>query len=488
MNFHIKNLKMRKLIWLCLLTANATILLTACTNQQKKSFSGSEKPNIILVLVDDLGYGDIEPYGQKLIETPHLNEMTKEGMKFTDFYTSAPVCAPARASLISGLHTGHSPIRGNKEVKPEGQWPIPDSLTTIAEVLKKSGYSTGAYGKWGMGFVGSEGDPNKQGFDEFFGYNCQREAHNYYPDHLWHNNNRIDYPKNPKNKYMYSGDKIHENAMNFINSDHDKPFFLYLAYTLPHAALQLPEDSIFKKYVDKFKEKPKPVDANWKQKGLFYEPQAYPKAAHAAMVSRIDSYVGDILKALKEKGLDKNTLVIFTSDNGPHVEGGHQPAFFNSSGSFRGVKRDVYEGGIRMPFIAWWPGTIAGNSESRYIGAFYDLLPTFADLAGADAPKNIDGISFVKALTGNKSQQVHKYLYWEFHGHDAKQAVRMGKWKGVILDAHKKPKNDLQLYNLETDPYEKNNLASEYPEIVKQLAGFIELSHSANKDYPMLDN
>lgn len=474
---------MNKINWLCFFAFAIVLDSNAGTLSDKNPGS---KPNIIFILVDDLGIGDIEPYGQKLIETPYLNQMVKEGMKFTNFYSSAPVCAPARASLITGLHTGHSPIRSNKEVKPEGQWPLPDSVITIAETLKRAGYITGAYGKWGMGFVGTEGDPNNQGFDEFFGYNCQREAHNYYPDHLWHNSKKINYPGNPDKKNMYAGDEIHKNALNFISANHEKQFFLYLAYTVPHAALQVPEDAVFKKYVDKFKEKPLAVKADWKWTGRGYEPQAYPKAAYASMVSRMDSYVGDIMKTLKTMNLDENTLVIFTSDNGPHDAGGHDPVFFNGSANLRGMKRDLYEGGIRTPFIAWWPGKVKQGSVNNYIGAFYDVLPTLAELAQTSAPAN-DGLSFVNAIK-SEPQKAHDYLYWEFQGEDAKQAVRMGKWKGVIYNAHKRPKGELELYNLDADPYEKNDIAKDNPKIVKQLLGFINNSHTPNSVFSQLDN
>jgi arylsulfatase A len=317
------------------------------------------KPNIIFILADDLGYGDVGFNGQKYIKTPNIDRLAKEGMLFSQFYAGTSVCAPSRSSLLSGQHTGHTYIRGNKSVEPEGQQPIPDSVVTLAEVLKKAGYSTGAFGKWGLGPVGSEGDPNKQGFDQFYGYNCQGLAHRYYPDHLWDNSEKITLKGNQDLLYNkeYAPDLIQKNALSFIDAkDGKEPFFLFLPYILPHAELVVPEDSIFQYYKGKFNEKPfKGADYGPNAKKEGYASQEYPHAAFAAMVARLDLYVGQVLEKLKEKGLDQNTLVIFTSDNGPHVEGGADPVFFNSSGGFKGVKRDLYEGGIREPFAARWP-------------------------------------------------------------------------------------------------------------------------------------
>lgn len=313
----------------------------------------TDRPNIIFILADDMGYGDLGCYGQRLIQTPNLDAMAKQGLRFTQFYAGTAVCAPSRSSFITGQHSGHTPIRGNKGVEPEGQWPIPDSAVTIAEVLKKGGYVTGDFGKWGLGPVASTGDPLKQGFDKFYGYNCQTKAHNYFPDHLWENDTRIDFAGNTPNSFSdYSPDLIQQKALTFIKEQKDKPFFLFLSYTLPHAALQAPKgDSLFAKYRKLFNEEEQPVpDAMWTGKG--YQPQPYPRAAYAAMVSRLDIYVGQVLQKLREYGIDKNTLVIFSSDNGPHKEGGNDPAYFKSSGPLRGIKRDLYEGGIREPFIA----------------------------------------------------------------------------------------------------------------------------------------
>lgn len=435
-------------------------------------------PNIIFILADDLGYGDLGCYGQQLIETPNLDAMAEQGMRFTQFYAGTSVCAPSRSSLLTGQHTGHTPIRGNKGVKPEGQWPIPDSAVTIAEVLKKAGYTTGDFGKWGLGPVASTGDPVKQGFDFFYGYNCQSLAHDYYPDHLWENDRRIDFSEHN----TYSAELIQQKALQFIGQQKNKPFFLYLSYTLPHAALQVPEDSLFEKYKRKFNEQPVPLktaDANG------YRGQAYPRAAYAAMVSRLDAYVGQITQQLKQLGIDNNTLVIFTSDNGPHKEGGNDPSYFNSNGGLRGIKRDLYEGGIREPMIAYWPGTIKAGSVNGYIGAFWDFLPTFAQLAKQPIPKNIDGVSIVDVLLNKKAHYAHPWLYWEFHEQGGKQAVRMGNWKGVKLNVIKDADGPIELYDLLTDVGEKNNVADQHPDIVQAIKKIMQQQHRESADFPL---
>jgi arylsulfatase A-like enzyme len=440
------------------------------------------RPNIIFILADDMGYGDLGCYGQKLIQTPNLDAMAKQGLRFTQFYAGTAVCAPSRSSLLTGQHTGHTPIRGNKGVEPEGQWPIPDSAVTIAEVLKKGGYVTGDFGKWGLGPVASTGDPIKQGFDAFYGYNCQSKAHNYYPDHLWENDTRVDFAGNTPNNFSdYSADLIQQKALSFIKNQKDKPFFLFLSYTLPHAALQVPQgDSLFAKYRKLFNEKEQPIpDEMWNGKG--YKPQSFPHATYAAMVSRLDVYVGQVLQKLREYGIDKNTLVIFSSDNGPHKEGGNDPDYFKSSGPFRGIKRDLYEGGIREPFIAWWPGKIKAGAT----GAFWDLLPTFAELAKQPQPKGIDGISIVPALFSQKNAPAHPWLYWEFHEQGGKQAVRMGKWKGVKLNAAANPNGPIELYDLQTDVSEKNNIADKHPDVVAEIKKIMQQQHRESPDFPL---
>jgi arylsulfatase A len=471
--------------------ANITFfLLGLCLSLQPGNSFGQQakaaQPNIIFILADDMGYGDLGCYGQKLIQTPNLDAMAKQGLRFTQFYAGTAVCAPSRSSLLTGQHTGHTPIRGNKGVEPEGQWPIPDSAVTIAEVLKKGGYVTGDFGKWGLGPVASTGDPIKQGFDAFYGYNCQSLAHNYYPDHLWQNDTRVDFAGNKPPYYSdYSADLIQQKALTFIKDQKDKPFFLYLSYTLPHAALQVPQgDSLFAKYRKLFNEKERPVpDEMWNGKG--YKPQSFPRAAYAAMVSRLDVYVGQVLQKLREYGIDKNTLVIFSSDNGPHKEGGNDPDYFKSSGPFRGIKRDLYEGGIREPFIAWWPGKIKAGATSDYAGAFWDLLPTFAELAKQPQPKGIDGISIVPALLGQKNAPAHPWLYWEFHEQGGKQAVRMGKWKGIKLNAAANPNGPIELYDLQTDISEKNNIADKHPDVVAEIKKIMQQQHRESPDFPL---
>ena len=440
------------------------------------------KPNIIFILADDLGYGDIGCYGQQKIKTPNIDQLAKQGIQFTQFYSGSTVCAPARSTFMTGQHLGHTPIRGNKTLKPEGQVPMPDTAVTIAMQLQKAGYNTAAFGKWSMGFITSSGDPQKKGFDHFFGYNCQTLAHDYYPDHLWEDHQRIDLAANPTERTTYSADMIHQKAMVYLaQQTAGKPFFLYLPYTLPHADLDVPHDSIYQSYVKAFGEQP---DAPPKSStpNSFYEP--YRHAALAAMVSRLDKYVGEITALIDKKGLGKNTLIIFTSDNGPHKEDGNDPAFFNSNGSFRGIKRDLYEGGIREPFVARWTGTIKAGSKNTQPAILYDMYPTFLGLAKTKSPAFIDGISIANALQG-KPQKSHKYLYWELHESGGKQAIRMGAWKGVRLDVSSKENPPLELYDLATDPTEKNNVAAQHPDIVKQLEQKLQEAYVPNKDWPL---
>lgn len=462
------------------------LLIAAVMYSSLPALAQSSKPNVVLIVADDLGYGDIGCYGQAKIATPNIDRLAKGGMKFTHFYAGTSVCAPSRASLMTGLHTGHTPIRGNYEIEPEGQLPLPGTAFTIAELFKNAGYATGDFGKWGLGFVGSSGDPVKQGFDTFFGYNCQRQSHNYFPDHLWHNDQRIDYPNTPTNQKDYAGDVIQQQALSFMADNKNKPFFLFLSYTLPHAALQLPKgDTAFEAYKKKFNEQPKPVNTAWN--GTGYQPQAYPHAAYAAMVARLDEYVGQVVEKLKTLGLEKNTLIIFTSDNGPHAEGGNDPEFFNSNGGFRGIKRSLYEGGIRVPMIACWPGVVKSGTVSDQVGAFWDFLPTFAALTKQSFPSQTDGISLLPALTGKGNQKQHEYLYWEFHEEGGRQAVRMGNWKGVRQNARKNPDAPVEVYNLEKDPSETTDMAAQQPAIAQQLKSILQKAHVENKDFPFVE-
>ena len=450
--------------------AAATLPFISCQPQAMK------KPNIIYIMADDLGYGDLGCYGQKYFTTPNIDALAAGGMRFTRHYAGCTVCAPSRCSLMTGLHTGHTVVRGNMEIKPEGQYPIPSETVTVAELLQKAGYRTGMVGKWGLGGPGSSGLPNKQGFDFFYGYLCQRKAHFYYPEYLWRNEQRVDLDRNKNgNKGIYSQDLLTEEALGFIKDNKDHPFFLYLPYTIPHAELVVPDDAYFKKYEDKFPEIPFP--------GAHYGAQEKPKAAFAAMVSRLDADIGKIHALLKELNLLDNTLLIFTSDNGPHKEGGHDPVFFNSSGSLRGIKRDLYEGGIRVPFIASWPCVIKAGSVSDHISAFWDFLPTCTELAGVKTPENIDGISMVATLLGKiQKQKEHAYLYWEFHeGRGSKQAVRFGNWKAISFLANHK----IELYDLEKDPLEKNDCAGEYPDVIEQAKKLFAESRTPSEVWPL---
>ena len=431
-----------------------------------------QKPNIVYILADDLGYGDLSCYGQTRFQTPNIDKMASEGMLFTQHYAGCTVCAPSRSSLMTGQTTGHTPIRGNKEVEPEGQWPIPGSTFTMAEMLKKAGYVTGGFGKWGLGYPGSEGDANMQGFDEFYGYNCQRMAHNYYPSHLWNNQKKIILQENTgANLAEYAADSIHQHALQFIEKNKDKPFFLYYPSTIPHAELLLPE-----KYMKEYEGKllpeksykgAEPGDPGFRNGSYGTQPQGH--AAFAAMVTLLDKQVGEILAKLKELGLDDNTTVIFSSDNGPHLEGGADPDYFNSNGPLKGYKRDLYEGGIREPMIAWWPGIIKPGIKSNHISAFWDVMPTIAELTGIKTPENIDGISFLPTLLSESGQKEHEYLYWEFHEQGGRKALRKGNWKLVQYNVLKPEQTTTELYDLSTDIGEEHNVADEHPEIVKEL-------------------
>jgi arylsulfatase A len=426
----------------------------------------SRKPNIIYIMADDLGYGDLSCYGQKKFTTPHLDKMRAEGMKFTDHYSGSTVCAPSRCVLMTGVHTGHAYVRGNRPARPEGQAPMPADILTVPRMLKKAGYTTGMFGKWGLGAPGSASDPVKH-FDEFFGYNCQRLAHTYYPEYLWHNKTKV-----PLDGKTYTADLIAEKGLEFIRANRDKPFFCYMPTTVPHASMHVPEDS-HKPWRKKFPEFEKKI-------GRYSGPNVVnPIAAFAGMVTRLDASIGKLFALLKELKIDDNTLVIFTSDNGPHHEGGHDPKFFDSNGPLRGLKRDLYEGGIRVPFIARWPGRVKPGTTTALASAFWDFLPTCADIAGVESPKGIDGLSYLPTLLGQDGKQKkHEYLYWEFFERGGKDAVRMGKWKGVRTGTHKNPDAPLELFDLSKDLGEIKNIAAEHPEIVKKLTGFIKTAHT----------
>ena len=443
-----------------------------------------KQPNIVLILADDLGYGDVGCYGQTKIATPNIDQLAKDGIKFTQFYSGTSVCAPSRNSLMTGRHTGHTSVRGNKGTQPEGQAPLLATDTTIAQVLQQAGYLTGAFGKWGMGFITSTGDPNKKGFDQFYGYNCQSLAHNYYPDHLWNNHDKVDLSVNTTADSVYSGDLIHSQALAFINTKHRKPFFAFLPYTLPHGDVIAPKDSLYWHYVRKFDEQPV-VERPGKYSNGKRTLEPYPHAAFAAMVARLDRYVGEVRKALVQQGLANNTLIIFASDNGPHRENGGDPEFFNSSGPLRGIKRDLYEGGMRVPFIACWPGSIKPGVSTQ-TGAFWDLFPTFAQLARVPAKPHLDGISIVPTLLKKGRQVQHEYLYWEFHENNGRQAVLWKNWKGVKYGVSKDANAPLQLFDLSKDVSEKNDVSAAHPDIVKRLNMYMAAAHVNNSDWPLL--
>ena len=423
------------------------------------------RPNIIFILADDLGYGDLGCYGQQRIETPNIDRLAVEGMKFTQAYAGACVCAPSLSCLMTGTHGGHTRLRDNI---PHGVFLRPDDVT-VAEVLKQAGYTTAGYGKWSLGNPGSQGIPIRQGFDEYFGHLNQDQAHFYYPDYLW-NNDQVEllFGNRGVKRTEYAPDLFTERALDFIGRNRERPFFSYLAYTLPHWSdydKNSPESQIV------------PSDRP-------YSNEKWPQVEknYAAMVTRLDRDVGRIMERLKNLGLDTNTLVIFTSDNGPSAEASHRPAFFNSAGPLRGVKRDMYEGAMRVPMIARWPGKIEAGAVTDHVCAFWDILPTFAELAGVPAPEGIDGISIVPALLG-QPQADHEYFYWDY-GHvreTYKQAVRMGDWKGVRVGA----RAPLELYDLSEDPGETKNVADQLPNVVVKIEEILKKARVATPDYPI---
>ncbi len=421
--------------------------------------ASATKPNIVLVVADDLGYAELGCYGQHKIHTPNIDRMAAEGIRFTQFYAGAPVCAPSRCCLMTGLQSNHAYIRDNGELPTEGQMPLPEGTVTMAGALKQAGYTTGMFGKWGLGGPGTTGDPMNMGWDEFYGYNCQREAHNYYPDHLWHNREKVTLEGNEKGNIQgkqYSHDLIVSQAFEFVKKNQTKPFFLYMPVTIPHVALQVPEDSL-KEYEGKFED----IPYDGKQG---YLPHPTPRAAYAAMITRLDRDMGRLFSLLKDLDLDKHTVVVFTSDNGPtHAVGGADPAFFDSADGLRGLKGSVYEGGIRVPMVVRWPGHIDAGRTTEQTGAFWDLLPTFLTVAGARTPKGLDGLSLMPTMTGRGKQKMHRRLIWEFPGYGGQQAVREGDWKAVRTNMSK-GNNDIELYNLKDDPGEKTNLAKNYPD------------------------
>ncbi len=436
-----------------------------------------DRPNIIFILADDLGYGDLGCYGQKQIQTPNIDRLAAEGMRFTDHYAGTTVCAPSRCSLMTGLHTGHTYVRGNREVQPMGQLPLPADTVTLPKVLRQAGYTTALIGKWGLGGPDSTGTPNKQGFDYFFGYLCQRHAHNYYPEFLFRNDQRVPLANEVASdrldgagvavkKVEYSHDLLVQEALTFVEQNKAGPFFLYLAVTIPHAnneagkqGMEVPDYGIY-------------ADEDW--------PEA--QKGHAAMITRLDGGIGRLLQTLRDLGINDNTVVFFSSDNGPHREGGADPEFSDSNGPLRGIKRDLYEGGIRVPLLARWPGRIQTGAVSHHVSAFWDFLPTCAELAGTDAGVSMDGLSLVPTLLGGAARQrAHRFLYWEFHEGGSKQAVRLGRWKAVRLS----PARNLELYDLQTDIGETNDIADRHPDIVAEIERHLSHARTESEFWPL---
>jgi arylsulfatase A len=438
-------------------------------------------PNVVLIVADDLGWAELGCYGQTHIRTPHLDRMAKDGMKFTRFYSGQAVCAPSRCALMTGKHMGHAAVRDNREAanKAEGQHPLPADEITVATLLKKKGYATAAMGKWGLGMFGTSGDPLKHGFDLFYGYNCQRHAHTHYPTYLYRNAERFALKGNDgATGDSYTQDLFETEALAFLAANKDRPFFLFLPFVVPHMAVQVPDDSL-KEYQGKLGDDP----AYDGKKGYRVHPA--PHAAYAAMVTRMDRSVGRILDKLKELKLDENTLVLFTSDNGPtHNVGGADSTFFKSAGELRGLKGSLYEGGIRVPVLAYWPGKIIAGATCDTPFAFWDFLPTLCELTGAEIPKGIDGISFLPTLLGKGGQTAHNFLYWEFPGYGGQQAVREGDWKAVRQKLGQK-KIVTELYDLKADPNETTDVAAKHPDVVKKLEQRMAEQHTPNKDFPL---
>lgn len=473
----------RKIVPLkCSVAVLSALSLTSCepTTETKQASADSENPNVVFILADDLGYADLSCLGQTKFSTPNIDSLASQGMLFTQHYSGSSVSAPSRSSLITGQHTGHTVIRGNKELPDEGQYPLPLDTFTIFKMLKDNGYKTSVFGKWGLGAPETEGAPQNQCVDEFFGYNCQRQAHNYYPYHLWHNDKKIALEGNQdKGENEYAPYLIHKRALDFIKENSDTTFFMWYTSVLPHAELKVPETELMKfvgrPEMDVEKSYAGCDDGEYYKNGG-YGSQKYTHAAFATMVSILDKQVGEICAVLDSLGIADNTIIVFASDNGPHLEGGADPEFFDSNGELRGYKRDLYEGGIRVPLIVKWNNVVEGNTKSDHISAFWDFLPTMADVIDAEVPRNIDGVSFLPELTGQGKQKEHDFLYWEFHENNGRQAIRKGDWKAVKYDVHNDGK--IELYNLKTDASEKFDMADKYPEKVAELDSLMKVSRT----------
>ena len=469
----------------------------------------ADRPNIVFIIADDLGYGDIGCYGQTKIGTPNLDRLASEGMKFTQHYAGNNVCAPSRCVLMTGKHPGHAYIRDNRQAKgfPEGQTPVPDGSLQLPLTLKPLGYTLGGFGKWGLGPMTSTGDPLNQGFDRWFGFNCQAVAHNSYPAFLWDNDKQIALrnsnfsahqklsagadPNDAKSYAPYSGpdyapDLIWDKALDFVRANKDRPFVLYAPTTVPHLALQVPEDALAE-YAGQFPETPYTGDRD-------YLPHRTPRAAYAAMITRMDKNIGRVLLLIRELNLEERTIVVFTSDNGPLYNGlgGTDTEFFNSAAGLRGRKGSYYEGGFREPCLVRWTGRIKRGSVSDRVTGFEDWLPTFLELVGADdqTPKDIDGLSFAPTLFG-QSQEPRPFLYREAPGYGGQQCVRVGDWKAIRTNLHPaaKSKNrapgDIELYDLAADRSESRNVAAQHPDVVAKLAAIMKEQHTKSDLFPI---
>jgi arylsulfatase len=472
------------------------LVLALCVTFCAQLNAAQQLPNIILIIADDLGPGDLGCYGQQYIKTPSIDRLAAEGLRFNQFYAGCPVCAPSRCTLMTGKHLGHAAIRNNKEKGPwtplaqkyeqefTGQEPLPAEEVTLAEVLKERGYATAAIGKWGLGHFGTEGNPKLQGFDLFYGYNCQRHAHNHYPQFLWRNDKKAPLAGNPATPGVtgktYSQDKFIENATQFIRDHRSGPFFLYLPVTIPHLSLQAPEAALAE-YRGKI---PEPTGPS---KGVpgHYVKHPTPHAAYAAMVSTMDRGVGQIVDLVHELKLDDNTIILFTSDNGPTYDiGGADSDFFNSASGRRGRKQTVYEGGLRVPLIVRWPGQVKPGGETNAVGAMWDLLPTLCEAVGAEPPQNIDGVSLVSSLKDPAQSPKRDYLYWEFSALEGQQAIRMGDWKGVRTELAKGSQR-WQLYDLAIDETESHDVADEHPDVVARIEQIAAEAHVPSEVFPL---
>ena len=449
----------------------------ACTSPPSaEEDAPARPPSFVYIMADDLGWADLGSYGQARIATPRLDRMAAEGTRFTQYYAGSTVCAPSRATLMLGQHTGHAWIRGN------GEFPIRPEDVTVAEVLKEAGYATGVVGKWGLGVEDTTGRPDLQGFDSSYGILHHVYAHRQFAGHLWRNGEKVEVSRDD-----FVNDLFTEEALGFIRRHQEEPFFLYLAYTSPHAELRVPEESAAA-YRGQFEETPfvnEKADADWPRaeprKWSGYRSQTEPRATYAGMVSRIDRDVGRLLDLLAELGLDDDTIVFFTSDNGPHQEGGHDPHFFPSAKPLRGIKRDLYEGGIRVPMIVRAPGRVPAGRTSDAVWAHWDVLPTLAELAGASAPPGVDGVSVRGALEGEAAGEEHPPLYWEFHERGFEQAARMRKWKAVRHGADQ----PLELYDLEADLSERKDVSAENPEVVARFEAYLETARTESSLWPL---